>query len=107
MSVFGRNSDISCILAPLDGRSEHAAIFLALADVLPSRHDWYRRRFWGNAAQTHMILILCRTQKIRDLVDVVTDISPGELQSLTDQADQKGLRHFEVSINGAFTMVYY
>ena len=107
MSVFGRNRDISCILAPLNNMSEHAAIFTALADALPSRHDWYRRRFWGDAAHTHMILILSRTQKIRDLVDVVTDIPPEDLQSLTDQADQKGIQHFEVSFNGAFAMVYY
>lgn len=107
MSVFGRDDNISCILAPLDGMTEHAAIFLALADALPSRHDWYRLKFWGDAAQTHMILILCRTQKIKELVGVVTDIPPGDLQSFTNQADQKGLHHFEVSINGAFTMVYY
>lgn len=107
MSIFGRDSNVSCILAPLDGMTEQAAVFMALADALPSRHDWHRRKFWGDAAHTHMILMLCRTQKIRDLVDVVTEIPSGDLQSLTDQADQKGLHHFEVSINGAFAMVYY
>lgn len=108
MSVFGRNKDVTCILVPLEGMDEEAAIFLALADVLPQRHDWYRMRFWGDNEKTHQILLLCRTQKITGMVGVVPNIIPQEeIQSWTDKASENGLQYFEVLINNAFAMVYY
>ena len=64
MSVFGRDKNITCVLVPLEGSTEEAAIFKALVEVLPERHDWWRDKYWGDAAHTHKILVLCRTQLI-------------------------------------------
>ena len=107
MSVFGRDENISCILVALEGMTEQTAIFKALVDVLPERHDWWRDKYWGDKAHTHKILILCRTQKILNKANVVVDIPESELAGLKDQADEKGLRHHEVNVNGLFAMVYY
>jgi len=107
MSVFGRDENISCILVPLEGATEQAAIFMALVDVLPERNDWWRGKYWGDAAHTHKILVLCRTQKILNKVEVVVDIPESVLAGLKKQADAKGLRHHEVNVNGLFAMVYY
>ena len=107
MSVFGRDENISCVLIPLEGTTEEAAIFKTLVDVLRERHDWWRDKYWGDAAHTHKILVLCRTQKILNLVGVVVDIPPNELQGLLKQADEKGLHHHEVQVNNLFAMVYY
>ena len=107
MSVFGRDKNITCVLVPLEGVSEEAAIFMALADVLQERHDWWRAKYWGNTAHTHKILLLCRTQKVLNNVDVVVDIPESELAGLMRQADAKGLSHHEVNVNGLFAMVYY
>jgi len=107
MGVFGRDKNVSCVLVSLEGTSEEAAIFKALVDVLPDRHDWWRDRYWGDAAHTHLILVLCRTQKIMNKLGVVVDIPPGELQGLKEQADEKDLQHHEVQVNDKFAMVYY
>ena len=107
MSVFGRDENISCILVPLEGMTEEAAIFQALVDVLPERHDWWRGKYWGDSEHTHKILILCRTQKILNKVGVVVDIPKCNLSGLKNQADTKGLRHHEVNVNNRFAMVYY
>ena len=107
MSVFGRDKNISCVLVPLEGTTEEAAIFKALVNVLPDRLDWWRDKYWGDSGQTHKILVLCRTQKVLNQVGVVVDIPPDDLQELIEQADGKGLKHHEVQVNELFAMVYY
>ena len=107
MSVFGRDKNISCVLVPLEGMEEEAAIFKAIVDVLPDRLDWWRDKYWGDSAHTHKILLLCRTQKIMNQVDVLIDIPPGNVQELIEKANKKGLNHHEVKVNDLFAMVYY
>ena len=107
MGVFGRDNNITCVLVPLKGASEEVAIFKALVDVLPERQDWWRDKYWGDTARTHKILVLCRTQKVLNKVEVVVGIPESELSGLKSQADVKGLRHHEVNVNGQFSMVYY
>lgn len=107
MTVFARDENITCVLVPLEGSTEEAAIFKALVDVLPERHDWWRDKYWGDAGHTHKILVLCRTQRILNKVGVVVDIPESELAGLKNQANEKDLHHHEVNVNGLFAMVYY
>ena len=107
MSVFGRDQNVTCVLVPMEGKTEEFAIFKALVDVLPERHEWWRDKYWADVAQTHKILVLCRTQKILNKLGVVVDIPPNKLQGLIEQADEKSLCHHEVKVNDLFAMVYY
>lgn len=107
MSVFGEDKNISCVLVPLEGTMEETAIFKVLLGVPPGRLDWWRGKYWGNTAHTHKILVLCRTQKILNKVEVVVDIPENALQSVVKQANDKGLHHYEVQVNDLYAMIYY
>lgn len=108
MSIFGIDKNITCIDAPFDEEtSEAIAIFQALLEVPKGRETWWRLKSFADIEETHRLLILCRTQKIRDCVEVIRGISKSDIQIYRDGADKRGFHHFELQVKDKYAMVYY
>ena len=107
MSVFGKNDKVTCVLIPMEGMAEDEAMFEALLDVDKSRRGWRYRIFWADQNETHKVLILCKTQAVKDSVKVLAGIDADRIELRKKQAKQNNLTFFVTKIGDKFTMVYY
>lgn len=104
--IFGQDNDVVCDLISLSEVSEDYAFFESLIAAGEARH-WEPKVFWGDPAQTHKVLVLCRTVGTARKIKVLTDISTDLLELRKEQANSAGYTYFTTDVGERNLMVYY
>jgi hypothetical protein len=104
--IFGQDADIQCHLIDVQLVREDEAIFEALLMAGQARY-WELIKYWADTAETHKILVLCRTLRLTSKINVLIGIGNDDVDRRRIQAQDAGFTFYTTNANGLTAMVYY
>ncbi|MNI27245.1 hypothetical protein D3C73_809760 [compost metagenome] len=69
--------------------------------------SWELVKYWADTAETHKILIFCRTLRLASKINVLIDINDGDVGRRRTEAKNAGFTSYETNVNRSNAMVYY